>query len=409
MPASSNRNVALLILGFAAGQGSLFLAQTWLVAKGEVAFIGLYGLCFSYLVLTQYIVDLGGLVILARDQVNETEPRQRNANFWGLTWARLLLALLLAAAALIWAGPIFGPFYAAYIITACPGLVIFALNGGGVLDGLRRSGLNGLAAATPYVLTAAALLLPFGDDIGRARLLGAAFSLGLILQVAAQYAFLAAAGWRPGMPVFSPAAIAAMAWRGLLYLATWLPSQVLFRVQITMATLFFGPEGGGLVIYAKQILNAGMQLLVFIRRAEFPALVEFMRTPQALSAAVLSQKKSHLAAVAGFALTLVLGFAPMVLNLDTFAQAGWMLVLFAPVILVSNFYSNFNQIAFASDRLSQSSTGALLLLPIAFAIFFLAARSGSLTLFALSETAVAAVGCLLVGGLLALHGGRRPG
>ena len=407
MPGSKRANVALLVAGFAVGQGSLFLAQTLLVARGEIAFIGLYGLCFSYLVLTQYIVDLGGLIVLAREEVEQPDRRARMAAYWSLCWARLALALALAGLALALSHTLFGPFYQAYILAACPGLILFAFNAGGILDGRRRSGLNGLAAAALYVTTAIALIAPVGGGTPSGAMLGAAFSLGLAIQVFGQFLFLRAGGWRLREPRFSWRDSRAIAWRGLLYLGSWTPGQLLYRLQLTVAVVYFGPAGGGAVIYAKQVLNAGLQFLVFIRRAEFPGLVEFMREPRGLPGIFAAQKLSHVAALLGAAGAVALGLAPWFLGLEDFVAAGWLLVAFAPVIVASNFYSNFVQVAFAVGAYGRSSMTGLMLLPFAFSIMVLAAETGSLTLFALSETVVGIAGALLI--YVLLFGGRRPG
>ena len=63
-------NLVLLMSGFGLGQGSIFLAQTVLVANHEVSLLARFGTHFSFAMLGIITVEAGSLTVLAR-QANQ--------------------------------------------------------------------------------------------------------------------------------------------------------------------------------------------------------------------------------------------------------------------------------------------------------------------------------------------------
>ena len=70
-PMRGRTNALLLIGSFGMGHGSLFLAQTWLLAKGELSFLGLFGASFALITLPPLPADWGGVVLLARPPLSD--------------------------------------------------------------------------------------------------------------------------------------------------------------------------------------------------------------------------------------------------------------------------------------------------------------------------------------------------
>jgi len=189
---SGLRNMLLLVAGFGLGQGALFIAQTWLVAHNQLELLGLFGGHFAFAVLGFYIVDMGTLTTMSRRVVSRAAEEHAWVDFWSVSLARLLVAIglcLLGGAFVIGWGD---DYSRAYMLGVAPGLLAWSFNAAGLMDGLRRSGLSGLAGSVPYVSSAGVLPLTIGMPAGEAGLLlGVAFSIGMMVSVGMLFGALA--------------------------------------------------------------------------------------------------------------------------------------------------------------------------------------------------------------------------
>lgn len=269
---SGKQNAALLFLSFGLGQGSVFLAQTVLVATGKMTLLADFGLSFSFAVLGMLIVDAGALTTLAR--LVAIDSKQLWRGYWETSVVRVTFgaALLLLLACYVLVAP--HSFSTSYALFAAPCLLIWAFNFGGVLDGMRLGGLSGLTGATVYVIPGLALLLAVELPAGQAgAMLGAALTLGCMLTVISQFLVLKTIGRTPSWVHPSNGGLGIAARQGAAVLFTALPGQVFFRAQLVLCDLFLGTGAMALFLYARQITSAVSQLIAILRRAEFPALV----------------------------------------------------------------------------------------------------------------------------------------
>lgn len=272
-------NIAMLIGGYGVGQGSIFLAQTWLVARGELELLALFGTHFAFAMFGIIAVEAGSLTILARHAASmehgeESVPAMWR-HFWEMSIVRGALAMAVIAAALGFALLLASsPFSRGYVLFALPAFLFWAVNAAGFLDGLRLSGISGISGSIAYATSAGALV--YAQDLDPAsagEVLGAAFSAGYALTVIVQFAALRFAGWplrfeRPTRRGITRAGI-----DGMALLGSTLPGQVYFRAQLLMCSVWLGAAPTALFVYVKQIVNAASQLTGFIRRVEFPLLV----------------------------------------------------------------------------------------------------------------------------------------
>ncbi len=410
MPLSQQRspkwlNVALLILGFASGQGAMFIAQSWLLLKGRIDLVGMAGSHLSFAILALFLIDSGSITLLAS---HTREVARRGLSYhalWPSFWAtcafRLMLSLLLVGAILLAATTLgmMSPFTSSFALTAIPALLIWPLNPAGILDGVERSGVGGLTGAAMYIAAAVALpattRMPEGDA---GLLLGAAFSLGTLVAVGMQFVMLQAVigtvvPARPSRQGLREAFVG-----GTLMLVNTLPGQLFFRFQIATAGALLGPAGLGTIVYTKQITNACTQTISFARRAEYIHLLERLSRPSAnfLRVTVEAGKSgvvmsfAGMFAVMGFGSTVLLGLLPM----DT--AIGSAMLIFAPLIFVNTAYlsliqgyiaiGNHGRVVVATQVvLWGSAAGTLLLAP-----------SLGLAGFAIAEIGLQAVGALLL-------------
>ncbi len=70
----------MLIGGFGLGQGSLFLAQTWLIARGDIVLLADFGICFSFATLGTMVVEAAPLQF-CRGTLHKSQHRKAQRIF----------------------------------------------------------------------------------------------------------------------------------------------------------------------------------------------------------------------------------------------------------------------------------------------------------------------------------------
>ena len=272
-------NVGLLIAGLGLGQGTIFVVQTVLVAAGEYELLAAFGTHYSFAVLGVILVDAGASVTLARTVARLPAGQNPNEEVWRIfcetTAIRLLLAALVCAAIAIYAlGFASEGFSRWYVALAVPGFLLWAVNPVGLLDGLRLSGISGITGSAAFVITAIGLAVATHRSAEAAgAILGGAFSIGYLVTVGAQWIVLVRKGWLPQFPRLTRAGLTKSLRDGGALLFQYAPGQINMRVQLLLSTLYLGAETTALVVYAKQIVTAANQIVLFVLRVEFPGLV----------------------------------------------------------------------------------------------------------------------------------------
>jgi hypothetical protein len=242
-------NLGMLIGGFGIGQGSIFLAQTYLVATGRTQLLALFGTHFSVAMLGIIAVEAGSLTILsaqiARLLVSGDSRDKLWQSYWETTAYRVTVALLLVIGLLIFRSLVPLPdFSEYYLLGALPALLIWSLNGAGFLDGLQKSGISGLTGSIAYVASAVGLVMAVdASDTEAGLLTGAALSVGYGLTVIIQFGALSILGWRPRYATPTAVGIRKAFVEESSMLAGLLPGQLYFRVQLAIAAAFLGSNG----------------------------------------------------------------------------------------------------------------------------------------------------------------------
>lgn len=336
-------NIALLIVGFAAGQGSIFAAQTWLAAVGDLDLLAGFGTHYSFAILGIILVDGGAATILTRHVAACAAGRETDDQIWRLffetTAFRLTMAAIVIACGLVYAVG-FAPnaFSRTFVLLALPGLTIWTVNPIGLLDGRGASGLSGITGAAAYTTCGVGLVVAHVAPPGIAGVvLGAAFSLGYAVTVTVQWLVLARQGVVPRWHGVSRAGLARAFRDGIAMQLQFLPSQAPARVQLLLSAAYLGADTTALFVYVKQIITALTQVVAFVQRAEFPGLVRTMLQAQgAPLRAVVSAQRLTLASAVAFTL-LAMAVAGVV---DALPQLGlgaiaFLLLVFAPTLLTA--------------------------------------------------------------------------
>ena len=367
-------NLGMLIGGFGIGQGSIFLAQTYLVATGRTELLAQFGTHFSVAMLGIIAVEAGSLTILSAQIARLlVEDGSRDAlwrRYWETTVYRLTAAGLCVAGLLAFRALVTLPaFSESYLWGALPALVIWAFNGAGFLDGLQKSGISGLTGSIAYVASAIGLALAVGTSDAEAGLLtGAALSIGYGLTVVIQFGALSLIGWRPRYVAPTSRGVRTAFVEEGAMLAGLLPGQLYFRVQLAIAAAFLGPTATAMLVYAKQIIGAASQ----VAGIEFPRMVQAVSANPAIAPLplVLIQKISFAIAVAAVAAIVVASLVIMSMA-SGFAQQAWtFLALFSVTILTEAVGQSLVQALFARSRYRGAAVARILAVTVAIAFAF---------------------------------------
>lgn len=272
-------NLGLLVLGFGLGQGSLFLANTYLYWSGHYQLVAEFGAANALLTFAYFIVDWGGLVYLAKESVMTREGQRPVAtSYLALSLVRLAVALMFCLGLFAFWVHEAPAFLREYGMFAGLGLLAYAFNASGLLDGHSKAGVSGLTQALPIV--AAAITLPICIALNLAaagRVLGVAYALGMAGAIGLQLR-VARIDWG--------AAYASLTWRTMQavgresapYMLTPLPGHALFRAQVVLATIYLPQQLVALFIYARQIVGVGYQGLGFYLRVDLKDFAEHLIT-----------------------------------------------------------------------------------------------------------------------------------
>ena len=334
-------NIGLLIAGLALGQGSIFIAQTTLLAMADYELLAAFGTHYSFAILAIILVDAGATTSLARVVAHTSaEPKSRD-EVWRIfcetSVIRFLVASLIGAAAAAYAlGFSSDGFSRWYVALALPGLLLWTVNGVGLLDGLRLSGISGMTGAAAYIVTAAGLVLAKQRSAEAAgAILGGAFSAGYLLTLGAQWIALGRRGWFPRLQKITRAGLVRSLKDGVALSFQIVPGQINMRVQLVLSTVYLGVETTTLFIYAKQIVTASTQIVGFVLRVEFPGLVEKLAAPgkQTLANVLDAQRMAlYCAVVFAVGATGIAGVAAAVPDFSLH-RAAVIIASFSPTIL----------------------------------------------------------------------------
>jgi hypothetical protein len=334
-------NIGLLIAGLGLGQGTIFIVQTSLVAAGEYELLAAFGTHYSFAILGIILVDAGASTILARVVARLSAEQTSRDEVWRIfcetSAIRLLAALLIGTAAAVYAsGFASDGFSRWYVALALPGLLFWAINAVGLLDGLRLSGISGITGSAAYVVTAIGLALAAHRSPEAAgAILGGAFSLGYLLTLGAQWIVLGRKGWFPQFQKVTRAGLVRSLRDGGALLFQLVPGQINMRAQLVLSTVYLGAETTALFIYAKQVVTALTQIIGFVLRVEFPGLVEKMAASRKQSfGSILGAQKTTLYCAVAFTVGATGGSGIAAIVPDfSLHRAATIMVSFTPTIL----------------------------------------------------------------------------
>ncbi len=397
-------NIGLLVGGFGLGQGSIFAAQTWLLARGELKLLAAFGTHFAFTTLGTLFIDAGAITTLARHAAHlsggQTSTAEISRIFWETSVFRLTLALITILGGAIYTAVIStDDFSRLYMLMSAPGFLLWAGNAAGMLDGLRLSGVSGLTGSIIYVTSALALIFtPHGSPAMAGAVLGGAFSIGNLLTILAQWAVLDRHGQRPGFAKLTRGGLMRAGKDGLAMLCGILPGQLYFRFQLLLSTTFLGAEATALFLYAKQIISGVAQLVNFVLRVEFPGLVQMFSRPENQNFATIfgAQRLATYLAIGSTIATFVAGTLMTFAHQTNFSKVGLLIIAFSPTILTISIMWIAAQALAALSRYTLIALIVAIFVAVGMAVSYLTLTTYGVYAFMVGDLASHATGMLLL-------------
>lgn len=270
------RNFAASVLSFLSGQGSIFLAQSYLLVSSQTDLLGEFGIAFLLQTLLIQIADWGGQTVIARETVTHTLGSGMRA-YYLLSRYRLRIAILVSLIVITalqfstWGMPV---LTRNYLMVSVWAMIPHSRNMYGLFDGMGHSGLTGASISVPFIATSVSLPIcaTFSrSDAGFA--LGSVFLVSSLLSLTFQlYVFRLLSGVASVTQVSDASTNTSnpkisLFVEGAACLLTTIPGQLFYRMQVAAAGLG-GAGAVGVFIYAKQVVSGLMQLTMFARRVE---------------------------------------------------------------------------------------------------------------------------------------------
>jgi len=322
------KQYSLIISGFAIGQGSMFLAQTWLVTQERFELLAAVGIGLGMLSLLQWAADCGGIYLLPR-QMSEANDFQ--SKFWAFVFARLIFSSLFIIIIVLILSLI-DVNHITYNIVIYGSLTsfIWSFNISGLLDSKKLNQIAGPLSGLCWVFASLPVFF-LSDSKYFAELLGVSYSLGLLLTVFIQYFSLRNSILDLKFTSFSLALVKEQIIKGSTYNGAYITSQAYGRTIPILVDKLIDSYFAGIYVYAKNIANTASQFIEFSRRVEFSSIVNLVRSNKFDVFSILSRQKLSFAIVGSFVIVVTLSF----LVLNYYGNADHLLIAEVTLILVA--------------------------------------------------------------------------
>lgn len=290
------------MLGFCFGQGSMFFVNTYLMFKGEVAFVGALAIALGGLSLCQWIADGGGTYILRYMVDNKWFNRNTLFKFFVVrVLSSLSIQLLfymivrrLDLTDFIWDVLSWGPLVA----------VIWAANVSGLVDHYDMNKYLGIIYGLPWLLASVCVSLFWQYEyLGFA--LGLSYLMGVLVIVILQFWFL------KGLINYSKNGMSYFQLTKMImgFNLAYVSAQSFGRIIPIMVSSIADMYWTGVYSYARNISNFASQAIQFTRRVEFS---KFLKLSSEVEVTIISlfkaQKLSVFVVLLGVISTIFLQF-----------------------------------------------------------------------------------------------------
>lgn len=268
-----------LVFGFLIGQGAMFIAQTLLISKSEVALVGQITIGLGLLTLAQWLADAGGVFLIPRLLGSEENAQKRLACFIN---ARFIFVTIIVISVLVylitknsW------HLYYGLVSFIIPVLLISSFSVIGYLDFYNETKASGTLSGVSWSLASLPLYYSYfyeGDRYIIGMSAGLLFVLGNALFIIIQCVKMKQVSKNGGIKLmykdgFCIKKIKYSFYDIIKYNLNYGFSQSYGRLVPILLNTLLGPVLAGYYIYAKSFANIANQFIAFSRRVEFSNLI----------------------------------------------------------------------------------------------------------------------------------------
>lgn len=387
------KRILYLLFGFGLGQGSMFLAQTYLIYnhKFEIASKSAIGL--GFLSLTYWAVEMGG--IFTFNKAYQKSP----AEIINYFTARFLIGLGIAALSIASLNLLkIDDQLLLGIVSITPAIAIATTASLlGYIDATQKNHKTSHLSGLPWITASAFLLLPeqLTNPHQHGIAIGLAFLAGQLIFTLSQHICMRQELKLLDLQAIKKDKVIAYTKDGLAYNLSFSSSQIYGRTTPLIIDAVIGAKISSLYIYTRNITNMFSQISIFAKRIEFPHLSNLKN--KKFTSLLQLQKISSTITTLFFLSTLIfVGTSKLINNSPSLLQEiSSILSLQMLIYLLFNIAGLYSQPLTARGMIMENAKIQAFQNIICLALAYPALKLAGLNLMLLSEACLMAVGIAL--------------
>lgn len=259
-----------LLLGFGLGQGSMFLAQTYLLYHQRFELASSSAIGLGFLSLTYWTVEMGGIFTFNKAFQKST------SDICNYFTARFILGLGVAVISLVALISIKAKDELLFgVITIAPAIAVATtVSLLGYIDATQKNQKISHMSGLPWIFASISLLLPqhLTTPYQHGITIGLAFLAGQLLFTLAQHACMRREVNQLNFKSIKNKEVISYLKDGVAYNISFSSSQIYGRTTPMLIDTIIGAKISSLYIYTRNITNMFSQVAIFAKRIEFNRL-----------------------------------------------------------------------------------------------------------------------------------------
>jgi len=341
------KKISYIASGFLLGQGSMFLALTYLVGRGDFTNISNIGISLGLLSLIQWAADGGGVFLIPKI----IKENNGTLNFRNFFIARLIFSSLFYALLLIFLSFFaLNNFIIEVLLFSFFVMLIWSMNATGIADYLNMNKTCGPISGLNWLFSSVAVFF-FMEHQYFPYILSLSFILGLSFTVVIQHKLL-----NKKLNYILEFELTKIIENLKLicgFNLGFLSSQGYSRIIPILIDQHLNTNIAGMYVYSKNVSNIFSQLIQFSRRAEFKYILETISKNNRINVKTFFQLQisSYLIAISALVLSSFAYIITKIFNLETYYSLLEINIIMMSILLLWVFTSSLAQILIAKGKL----------------------------------------------------------
>lgn len=384
------KKVFFLLMGFSLGQGSMFLAQSYLIYQDKYEITSQSAIGLGFLSLAYWVVEMGG--IFTFNKAFEKSPSE----ICNYLTARLIIGLCVSLISFICVKFLYirdelllGVVSIAPLIAVSTTISLL-----GYIDATQKNDRISHTSGLPWILSASCLLIPenLTTPYQHGVTIGLAFLTGQLIFTKLQYTCLRQEISHLNFKKVQADRVIQYIKYGLAYNLSFSSSQIYGRITPVLIDALIGAKISSIYIYIRNITNLFSQISIFAKRLEFSNLSHIKN--HHLKTLLQAQKNSSsLTAASLITMVTLIGISHAADNLEFLPTEAWpILLLQITIYLLFNISGLYSQPLTAKGKILESGKIQAFQSAICILLAYPTLKLGGLSLMLLSEASILALG-----------------